>query len=195
MNAQVSDPAQGPLAHWHAEHAHFRRLLALLQAQVDLFHAGQQPNYALMVDIIAYLRDFSDRFHHPREDAAFLCLARHLPDLDLTLARLMQEHRVIAYAGESLRKMLEAVVDGAVVARGEIEAAASTYLVYYRGHIAREEDGVLDHAAEQLTPEDWETVRAAAPAGPDPLVAPDSPGRYRELRRHIALEAPTPRDR
>jgi hemerythrin-like domain-containing protein len=85
--------------------------------------------------------------------------------------------------------------DGAVVARGEIEAAASTYLVYYHSHIAREEDGVLDRAAALLTPEDWESVRTAVPAAPDPLTGADAQERYRELRRHIALESSALPDR
>jgi hemerythrin-like domain-containing protein len=177
-----------PIQAWHAEHAYFSRLLDLLQRQVDLFHGGQRPGYELMLDIITYLREYSDRFHHPREDVAFECLARRAPDMRLVLARLCQEHRVIALAGEKLARLLDAVLDEALVTRSEVETAAATYLVYYRNHIAREEDGVLERAAELLTAEDWESVRRAVPAEPDSARA-DPDQRYRELRRHIALEA------
>ena len=60
-----------PVAAWHAEHEYFSRLLGLLHKQLDVFHGGERPNYELMLDIVGYLRDYSDVSHHPREDVAF----------------------------------------------------------------------------------------------------------------------------
>ena len=178
-----------PIAAWHTEHVYFNQLLALLQKQVDLFHRGEQPNYELMQDILSYLRDYSDRFHHPREDVAFARLARRCPDMELDLARLGQEHRVIAHAGEALLAQLREIIGGAIVPRAAVEVAAATYLVYYRNHIAMEEEDVLPRAAKELVPEDWEAVRTAVPPGRDPLFGTALEERYRELRRQIALEA------
>jgi hemerythrin-like domain-containing protein len=178
-----------PVIAWHTEHVYFNQLLEMLRKQVDLFHRGEQPNYELMQDIITYLSEYSDRLHHPREDVAFSRLAKHCPDLELELARLGQEHRVIAHAGEKLLTDLRAIVGGAIVPRVELEVAAATYLVYYGNHIAREEEDVLARAAKELTPEDWEAVRAAVKPEPDPLFGAAPEERYRELRRQIALEA------
>lgn len=178
-----------PVAAWHTDHVYFGRLLDLLERQVDVFHGGERPNYELMLDIIDYLRHFSDQFHHPREDAAFACLAKRFPGMELELARLSQEHRVIAKAGEQLLEYLNEAVAGALVSRAEVEAVAATYLVYYRNHIEREEKEILPRAARSLTPQDWEAVLSAAPAGRDPLFGPVPELRYRELRRQIALEA------
>src|SRR4029450_1600186 len=99
-----------PIAAWHTEHARFKRLLDLLHEQTDLFHSGGQPNYELMLDIISYLRDYCDRYHHPQEDVAFARLARRCPDLELVLARLQQEHRVIARGREARRHLLDAIL-------------------------------------------------------------------------------------
>lgn len=178
-----------PVAAWQSEHADFRRLLALLQRQVDVFHTGERPNYELMLDIISYLREFADRFHHPREDAAFACLAQRFPEMKPDLARLSQEHRVIAQAGEMLLKHLNAILAGAIVPRSEIEVAAATYLAYYGNHIAREEEDVLTRAAKELTPADWKAVMDAAPGGHDPVFSDKPEARYKELRRRIALDA------
>jgi len=179
-----------PVAIWHTEHVYFKRLLDLLRRQVDVFQTGERPNYELMVDIITYLRDYSDRFHHPREDIAFACLAKRCPDMAPELARLGQEHRVIANAGEMLLKLLQAILSEAIVVRAEVEAAAATYLVYYGNHIAREERDVLAHAAQALTPQDWDAVNNAVPQGQDPLFGADPPGQhYRELRRQLATSA------
>jgi len=193
--AQVPDPAQGwsllferepagaqPVAHWHAEHVYFRRLLDLLEQQLDLFHAAEQPNYELMLDVIYYLRHFSDELHHPSEDVAFACLAHRRPGMALPLARLLQEHRVIAHTGERLERRLQQAAGGAFVGRAGIEALAATYLVYYRSHIAREEKDVLPEAARTLSAEDWQAVRQArqSPAAEAAAV------RLQALRRQIA---------
>jgi hemerythrin-like domain-containing protein len=175
--------------HWHTEHMYFKQLLDRLQKELDVFAAGERPNYELMLDILTYLREFSDRIHHPREDVAFACLARRFPDIELVLARLQQEHRVIAHAGETLRNHLAAILDGAIVPRAEVEAAAGTYLVYYQSHIAREEEAILTRAAAALGREDWEAVRKAVPHAEDPLFGPNPGERFRQLRRQIALEA------
>jgi hemerythrin-like domain-containing protein len=178
-----------PIAAWHEEHVYFNQLLHLLQREVDVFHTAGRPNYELMFDIVSYLREYSDRFHHPREDEAFARLARRCPDMALPLARLAQEHRVIAQSGETLLRQIDEILGGSFVERGDIETAAATYLVYYTNHIAREEEDVLTLAAQHLSAEDWAAVKAAAPAGKDPLFGKETEERYRELRRQIALEA------
>jgi hemerythrin-like domain-containing protein len=171
-----------PIAVWRSDHEYFRRLLAYLQHEVDVFHAGERPNYELMLDVLTYLRDFCDRVHHPAEDAAFGRLARRAPMLLPQLEQLAQEHRVIVHAGEALRGKLAAVLDGSVVPRGEVEVAAATYLVYYGNHIAKEEETVLPAASQLLTAQDWAAVRETLPRES----VPDE--RFRALRRQIAAE-------
>jgi hemerythrin-like domain-containing protein len=182
-------PMSDPLANWHTEHLYFRRLLGVLRHELDSFHRAERPNYELMLDIVAYLRDFSDSLHHPREDAAFKILGERCPDLKPVLARLEQEHRVIARAGEKLRQHLDASLGDALILRAEVEIAAATYLVYYGNHIAKEEELVLPRAAQELSAEDWAAVEAAAPAQADPLFGERPEARYGELRRQIALAA------
>ena len=177
-----------PIAFWHAEHVYFGHLLDLLRRQLDLLHRDERPNFQLILDVLAYLRDYGDECHHPREDKAFERLLVRCPDMKGALARLHQEHRVIAHAGERLRELIDAALQDSPVRRAEVETALATYLVYYGNHIAREEEDVLTRAAKSLTPEDWDAVKAALPAKPDPLFGSHPEARYRELRRQLALE-------
>ena len=179
-----------PVAYWRQEHDYFQHLLRLLQAQLDEFHSGGEPDYPLMLDILSYLRDYSDQYHHPREDVAFERLARYCPEVELVLRRLQQEHRVIAHAGTLLATHLAAVLQGAVVEREAIEAAAATYLVYYQNHIKTEDNEVLSRAAQHLTDEDWDAVRSAIPFVPDPVFGDNPQERFRALRRAIAERQP-----
>ena len=189
MKTRVRPTPLNPVDIWHNEHVYFSRLLNMLQREIEVFETGQRPNYDLMLDILTYLRTYSDRFHHPREDVAFARLAQHCPELEGTLARLRQEHRVIANAGDRLQGGLAAILDDAIIPRAEVEAAAATYVVYYRHHIATEEQDVLARAEDTLTQEDWDAVNAAVPIEPDPLFGTSPEEHYRDLRRQIALES------
>jgi len=184
-----------PAALWHADHVNFARLLDVLEQQVAIFGMGAQPNYALMLDIVYYMLHYPDRYHHPREDVAFARLVDRDPTMQLPIARRLQEHRVIAAAGEELLEQLRRVTEDALVERSSLEIAAATYLVYYRHHLAAEERDVIPRAVQLLTPADWAAVAAAVPAAPDPLFGNDFEARYRELRREIALEAGETRSR
>jgi len=150
------------LAAWRSDHARFGGLLARLRPELDVLHEGGRPDYEGMAAIVAELREYGDKVHHPLEDAAFALLARRRPDFALRLARLQQEHRVIARAGGTLLEQIEEVLNGAIVPREEVEVALATYLVYYGNHIAREEEDVLPLAEEALTPGDWAEVAHAA---------------------------------
>jgi len=72
-----------------------------------------------------------------------------------------------------------------------VEVACSTFLVYYRHHIAGEESLIIPLAAKTLTAEDWKAVGAAVATEPDPLFGAQVDQRYRELRELIDAEART----
>lgn len=173
-----------PLVRWHADHRNFARILDLLEQQVDAFHQGKRPDYELMHSIVYYLRHYPDCFHHPREDIAFARLIKRDPALQPTIARRTQEHVAIAAAGEDLLNWLQRIIVGAVTERSALEAAAATYVVYYRHHMSAEEREVIPRAVELLTPADWAAV-ATIPLASDPLFGPDFDARYQELRRHV----------
>jgi len=174
---------------WHAEHVNFSQLLGLLERQLGRFHQDEQPDYVLMLDIVDYLRHYPDRFHHAREDVAFERLVAHEPNLRVRINRLLQEHRVIARAGDELLRLLNDVADEAVVLREDVETALATYLVYYRHHLGTEEREIMPRAAAMLTDQDWSAIAAAVPAGRDPLFGDAADARYQQLRRLIDVES------
>ena len=173
------------IALWHAEHARFARLLEVLEEQLAQFENDGNPLYGLMLDIVSYLKEQSDRFHHPREDAAFECMVRHDPTLRLPVNRLLQEHRAIAVAGDELTTHLNEVIVENVVERATLESAVALYLSYYRHHLATEENEILPRAASLMTAQDWASVGRAVAPGADPLFGATPEERYRELREFL----------
>jgi hemerythrin-like domain-containing protein len=181
----------GQIAAWHAEHLNFARLLRLFEEQVALFAHGESPDYELMRDIVYYLNGFPDLHHHRYESEVFKLVGGRDPQLKPLVNRLLQEHRVIAGCGASLLAQLEAILDGAVVPRATLEAAAATFLVYYRAHLDSEESTMLPRVRDMLDAGDWVKVAAnvAATAKDDPLFGPEAEQRFRQLRLRIEREA------
>jgi hemerythrin-like domain-containing protein len=178
-----------PVAVWHAEHVRFASLLDYIEQQMDAFHAGRDPDFELLRDVVYYLHHYADRYHHPRENVAFARMISHDPWVGLVIGRVLQEHRVLENAGETLLKFLEDILEDVVIPRETVEAAAATYLVYYRHHLAVEEAEILPRAARTLKPDDWAAVATAVPTAPDPLFGDDVAERYRELRRRLKPSA------
>jgi hemerythrin-like domain-containing protein len=116
-----------------------------------VFHRGERPDYEGICEIVTYLREYGGRGAPPARGRRLRAPGEALPDMELALARLEQEHRVIAQAGQRLLEQIEAILGGAIVPRGELESALATYLVYYGNHIAKEEEDVLTRAAGFLT--------------------------------------------
>jgi hemerythrin-like domain-containing protein len=181
----------GQIAAWHAEHLNFARLLRLFEGQVTLFAEGETPDYGLMQDIVYYLRHFPDVHHHRYEDVAFAYLRQRDPNLRSLVSRLTQEHRVIGACGEKLLALLGRVVDGAVIARVEVEALAATFLTYYRAHLDAEESVMLPRAVALLGADDWVAIAAKVQANSrdDPLFGTEAEERFRALRLAIESEA------
>ncbi|QUN32142.1 hemerythrin domain-containing protein (plasmid) [Cupriavidus sp. KK10] len=188
-SAALSTPSPTPLAAWHSDHIHFASLLDLLEKQISNFHQGEQPDYGLMATIIQYLRNYGDCVHHPREDVAYALLVERDPGTRIIISRLLQEHRVIATVGAELLDRLREAQSEVVTSRAALEAAAATYLVYYRNHLSTEEKQVMPRAARFLTEADWAEVAATDPASADPLFGANVQKRFATLRKQIDSEA------
>lgn len=184
----------GQIAAWHAEHLNFARLLRLLEEQVACFAQGGEPDYQLMLDIVYYLRHFPDLHHHRYENEVFRRVAEREPGMRPLVSQLLQEHRVIAASGARLYSLIEAAVAGAVLARDDLEAAAATFLAYYRAHLATEEAHMVPRVAGLLSADDWAAVAAAVvhKAKGDPLFGAEAEERFRSLRMAIEREAAAP---
>ena len=114
-----------PVAVWHAEHLRFASLLDYIEQQMGAFHDGKDPDYELLHDVVYYLHHYADRYHHPREDAAFARLVKRDPGLSAAINRLLEEHRELAVAGGTLLKYLDDILEDRVIQRATVEAAAA----------------------------------------------------------------------
>ncbi len=181
-----------PLARWHEEHANFARLLDLLDAQLDSFHAGDSPDYPLMLDVMYYMTHYPDLFHHPVEDLAFERIAARDPSVSTTLQRLQEQHEELRAEGESLVAMLDDVVNGAIRSRETVERLARSYITCFREHMQVEDTAVFPTASKVLSAKDWAEITAPFTGGDDPLFGPAIAQRYAALAEQIRRESAAP---
>lgn len=163
---------------------------------MGVLRTGELPNYDLMCDVVGYLCHFGARYHHAREDIAFVCIVQGNPAMSGTINRLWREHADIAANGEELDALLVRAVAGNARARAGIEDLLAAFLIAYRNHIAAEEQDILPYAVEHLSAAEWESVARAAPQGPDafnrfgagrhnPTFGSEADARYRALCERI----------
>jgi hemerythrin-like domain-containing protein len=156
-----------PVARWRDEHARFGRLLEDVEKQLDRFHLGLRPDYARILDVMRYMRDYADTFHHPREDLAFAKLAERVPLNRAFVEALLAEHAVITRSGEDLVLLLEEVLDGAFVERAEVEKPGREYVRRLRSHMAGEES-LFPDVKRMLRAPDWREIERRIPERSDP---------------------------
>jgi hemerythrin-like domain-containing protein len=173
------------IAKLRKEHVNFRKLLDLLEKQLDLFHVGETPDYPLMTDILHYMTQYPDHFHHPKEDVIFARLAERDSRVVQKVEDLARQHHVIAESGARIHENLESVLNGALMPRRMVEAPGLLYVTYYRSHMDKEESDLFVLAEKLLGDDDWKKIDAKMMSHPDPIFGQDIEERYRAVFRHI----------
>ncbi len=176
------------IAAWTAEHRNFEKLLIIMERELNLFHRGEQPNYGLMLDIVYYMTQYPDRFHHPKEDIAFERVLERESSASERVESLHRQHDMIARSGKALQAQLDSVMAGVMLPRSQMEQPAREYIDYFRHHIQLEERELFPLAQRVLGDGDWTAIDAQAPEGADPLFGGSLEDRYRTLHRQIANE-------
>lgn len=174
-----------PIARWREEHLRFAKLLDTLEAQLDRFHRAEHPDYALMLEVMRYMRGYPDKQHHPREDIAFAKVGDRDSRAEAIARELVAEHSVIEESGDSLVTLLEGCLDEAILTRESVEKPGRDYIRRLRAHMQSEET-LFPYVARHLRETDWEDIDRAIPPIPDPLIEPRGHEQFRSLQRLVS---------
>ena len=144
------------------EHLNFKRMLNLLEEQLDLLHKGEEPDYEIMADILCYMTEYSDVSHHPREEAIFSLLVKRNSSAKRDVAEITRQHHIIGEAGSNFHKKLENLVNGEseIMQLEEIETPGRMYVTILRSHMEKEEQSLFKIAEELFNDDDWKKVES-----------------------------------
>ncbi len=144
------------------EHLNFKKMLNLLEEQLDLLHKGEEPDYQIMADILCYMIEYSDVSHHPREEVIFSLLVERDSTIEKDVTEITQQHHTIGEAGSNFYNKLENLINGEseIMQMDEIEMPGRIYVSILRSHMEKEEQSLFTMAEELLNDDDWKKIES-----------------------------------
>ena len=178
------------LAEFRADHVNMSRLLDLLAREVDVFFAGNQPDWATVESILEYNLSYPDVFHHPKEELVLEKLRLRDADAAKIIGALEIEHESLAAEGRRFFAAVRSVMDDPTLPRGWFAGVANDYIGHMRQHMQLEEVIFFPIAKQALRGEDWADVEARLKRSLDPLMNSGVKGRFVRLREAILANSP-----
>ncbi len=167
------------------DHANIAKLLELLESEILAIEVGKTPDYSMLQDIMRYLTEYPDQFHHPKENLIFARLVIRDPGIRATVDILLEEHISINVAGQNFNILLRTSNVDSVRVRERLRIAGLAYIRAMREHMLVEEKNVFPLAMAVLTKEDWQFIDEKVDAIEDPLFGDMVAGNYQRLYRLI----------
>ena len=168
----------------YRDHAHVNRLMDILESELDGLDRVGEPASARLGELVAYLGEYVDAFHHPIEDQLYqLMLARSDSGRE-QMDRLLGDHLVITNMTRELRKALADLDNN----REQAKAIARELLEEQRAHMVFEEKSAFPLLREELGDGDFDNAVRAIPAIEDPLLDAGMQERYPALFEYLQQE-------
>jgi len=173
----------------HRDHRNAARLLELLEAYAGQPAAGTAAREVVrMLDIMRYMTDYPDRFHHPIEDLVMERLCERDPSQQPLVADLSGEHEALAERGRELLACLRVAASTQAVEARTVHDLCRDYVDHQRYHMRKEEALFLPEAQRALSTRDWAAVAEHMALRPDPLFGADVQAEYEALLQYINLK-------
>lgn len=136
------------------DHRNMALVLDVLESNVEIARADDDPDFELIDEIMHYMTVYPDAVHHPKEDLVYATLRERRPDLAVGLDDVPAEHVRIAELGTQLRNDVEAIIAGSAVRRERFIEDASEYVDRLRRHMQWEEGDLFKRVDEIFAEED-----------------------------------------
>lgn len=171
------------------EHVNMAKLLNVLDRQIGVFESGSSPDYEIIFGVVEYLKEWSDRWHHPKEDLVLDKLRLRDPAAADAVGELEKHHEALAALTDQFLDVIREVLNEEELPRDRVSQLAEEFLLSQRRHMAGEEEVFLPAAERALTSQDWADIAMRMSNPEDPLFGRTVEKRFEGLRRDIlALE-------
>ena len=163
------------------DHAGLAQLLNLLEAMLDRFHEGDEPDYDVIAEILEYMESYADDIHHPSEDLIYKLLIETGHGEHEVLTVLSKQHEVLHDVTQGFRTAIEGILNEEVVRRDEVEVQGRDLIETLRQHMVLEDTVAFPLALEKLSENDWRVLNETAPNENDPIFGKRDPARFSSL--------------
>ena len=153
----------------HVDHINVAKLLDVLERQLAALRRDEDADYGLLVDIMLYMTQYPDLYHHPKEDLVFERLLLRDSKTHPAVQELMREHRQLAKESLQFLESLRGVENDVMLDRAEVISQGERYVNRLRRHMDKEEGELFPKAKQTLRAEDWEIIEIQMAPREDPL--------------------------
>ena len=158
------------MAELHQDHIHLSRLLNMLDRHVKVLSSNGDPDFHMMIDIVDYIRNYSDLFHHPKEDKVYAIFKLRSNEGINIVEGLLDEHQQIPTVTLEFQQLLDGALNGSIiVSRDELSDKISYFIDIQRKHLNTEEEKLFPLINKTLDASDWIELEDLVPVRSDPL--------------------------
>jgi len=173
------------LSELHQDHINLTRLLDILERKVARLRDGVHPDFSLMADVVSYVGDYADQYHHPHEDIMYEFFRGRDAELDQRLSACEQEHQTLKQLSGTLSESIEAILNDAVVPMDRFTDQLDAFVSAEKRHLDFEEGEIFPRLDALASEADWQQLEQQIPRPADPLFGEHQAEQYRELYRAL----------
>ncbi|MBT8080251.1 MAG: hemerythrin domain-containing protein [Gammaproteobacteria bacterium] len=167
------------------EHHYFRSLLDIGREQQVLLKKGGRSDLGILQQVLQYLAEYPEDYHHPREDLLFDRLRALDPDSESALDALLTGHEAIHRESNRLYFTVMRLNNGERISRDRLARDLEQFIDAYEQHMLDEDDGIFLRATEMLADADWAALDDELEEIEDPLFGTRVRRRYRRLANYL----------
>ncbi len=166
----------------HQDHLHLSRLLKMLLRHVHVLQNDGDPDFEMMIDIIEYIRAYSDNHHHPKEDVIYKVFKSTTNKADHIVDGLLNEHKKIPKVTIAFQQLLDAAQNGSlIIKRDELTEKITNFIDIQWDHLNTEEDKLFPLINKFMNDSDWAKVENTIKEKEDPLFGSYVESRFESL--------------
>ena len=167
------------------EHRNIKKLLHVLEQELDVFDHSDSPDYEILQAIIEYFQDYPESYHHPKEDMVFEKLKLRDPALAARIGDVEDEHEVETKRLQNFAQAVNDILAGREFLRKNFHDIVLNFIEHQRRHMDKEELLLFPAAVKALLAEDWAEIDARLNDRTDPLFGGDGPKKFHALQKTI----------
>jgi hemerythrin-like domain-containing protein len=169
----------------YLDHDNAARVLTWMGAEFDRLRAGNEADFQLIGDAMAYVLDYAELFHHPNEDVMFDRLEARDASLAELLVELAREHVELAEQGAELRRVVSGAGRTSELDVDMVSNLGQAYTVSFHRHMEVEEGSVLPLMDQIFDSADWQAIARRLVHMDDPLFGRRMSSRFKALRTRL----------
>ncbi|OPX57141.1 hypothetical protein BTE48_00885 [Oceanospirillum multiglobuliferum] len=177
------------MAQLHQDHLNLSRLLGVLKHKLALLKGGERPNYLLVQDVVAYIVDYADTYHHPLEDVIYQYSAEHYPEYQEIFNEVEQEHQKIAQDTRAFQELVQNILLDAIVPMAQFIERLEQFVNQQYAHLNREEGRVFPLLERTISTAQWQEIEQRLQSREDPLFGENVADEYKRLYRELISES------